>query len=148
MSKTIIFVALVFLLAGCVSTQKLDQEFYIGIEQGAKEYTDALGNIATLIGMYEGGSVMLQSTEWKESILGAANTILGKANQLYSITDSYCPRDEKILCKDIEALYLKTRDMNGSLQVAVKGDSNSQMQAAIDKFDDLLAHLESMSAGQ
>ena len=148
MSKTPIIVLLFILLTGCVSTQRLDREFYDGVEQGAIKYSEALGNIATLIGMYEGSSSVLQSTEWRDLILGTSNTLMGKANLLYSIVDTYCPRDEKILCEDIETLYLKTRDLHGSLSVATKGDSHSQMQAALVKFDDLLAHLESMSADQ
>lgn len=128
MFRKVIFVTLVFLLAGCVPSGQMDREFYGGLEQGSKEYGEVLGDLAGFIGLYEGSSNMLEYGDWQNSTLELSTALMSKADFLYSITKTYCPRDEDILCDDIKTLYLKTRDMHGSLVAAIKLESHAQMR--------------------
>jgi hypothetical protein len=139
----ILFIGL--FLSGCVSSSKMDGEFYTGIKQGSKEYGEAIGQMATLIGMYEGSNSLISYSGWQDSIVEASTEVFGKAKFLYSITDTYCPSEEDILCDDIEDLYLKSRDMHGSLLAATKLESKDQMREVIRSFEDILALMESMS---
>ena len=84
MTRIVISAILVILLSGCISTQQMDQQFYDGIEQGAQEYSEALGDVATYIGMYEGDQDLLQYEEWQKAILGASIDLrtLKRTNQI------------------------------------------------------------------
>ena len=146
MKRTIIVHLLVILLqTGCVSSTDMDQQFYSGIEQGAKDFSEALGDVSFYIGLYEGSPSYLQNLEWQNSILDSSEILVGKSRGLYSIVNAYCPKGEKILCDDIDGLYNKVRMLHGSLEAAIKLDSTEQMNSAIQVFNGVLAHLESMS---
>ncbi len=148
MKKIIVCTLYLLLLMGCVSSADMNRQFYSGMEQRGKEFSEALGIVANYIGWYEGNPSSLQDTMWQDSMLDASETLVGKARGLYSIVDTYCPKDEKILCDDIELLYNKVRTLHGSLEAAIKMASTDQMDSAIQKFEEVLAHLEAMNVAQ
>jgi hypothetical protein len=140
----LVLILVLALLVGCVSSAQMDEEFYLGMEQRSGDFSEALGDVAVYVGMYEGSPSVLQSEDWKFSILDTSSILEGRARGLYSITNTYCPQQEKRFCDDIEEMYARVSTFRQYLKDATSNNSTSIMNQAIDEFDEILILVTSM----